>query len=52
MQKAVTLMRAEARSVEDISAAVGYMSRAAFAKAFKKEFGRSPGEYRNALTAR
>lgn len=52
MQKAVALLREEDNSVEDIGAAVGYMSRAAFAKAFKKEFGRSPGEYRNILIAK
>lgn len=50
MQRAAALMRLEDRSVEEIGAAVGYMSRAAFAKAFKKEFGRSPGEFRTAST--
>jgi AraC-like DNA-binding protein len=52
MQKAVALMRDEEASVENIGATVGYTSRAAFAKAFKKQFGRSPGEYRNILTAK
>lgn len=46
MQKAVALIRDEKMKVEDIASAVGYTSRAAFAKAFKKELGQSPGEYR------
>ncbi|HEY9773098.1 MAG TPA: AraC family transcriptional regulator [Planktothrix sp.] len=49
MQKAVTLIRDEKANVEDIASAVGYTSRAAFAKAFKKELGRSPGEYRKSV---
>lgn len=47
MQKAVTLLRDGDANVEYIGSAVGYTSRAAFAKAFKKEFGRSPGEFRD-----
>ncbi len=49
MQKAIALMRDGEANVEYISNAVGYISRAAFAKAFKKEFGQSPGEYRHKL---
>jgi AraC-like DNA-binding protein len=49
MQKAIGLMRDGEANVEYISNAVGYISRAAFAKAFKKEFGQSPGEYRHKL---
>ena len=49
MQKAVVLMREGCENVEEISTAVGYTSRASFAKAFKKEFGRSPGEFRKEL---
>jgi len=49
MQKAIALMRNGDENVEEIGSAVGYTSRAAFAKAFKKEVGRSPGEYRDAL---
>lgn len=49
MQKAVVLIRNGEANVEYISNAVGYVSRAAFAKAFKKEFGESPGEYRDKL---
>lgn len=47
MQKAVSLLRDGDANVEYIGSAVGYTSRAAFAKAFKKEFGRSPGEFRD-----
>lgn len=49
MQKAVALMRDGQDNVEEISNAVGYTSRASFAKAFKKEFGRSPGEFRKVV---
>lgn len=49
MQKAVALIRDERANVEDIASAVGYTSRAAFAKAFKKELGQSPGEYRRSV---
>lgn len=49
MQKAIALMRDGEANMEHISSAVGYVSRAAFAKAFKKEFGASPGEYRHKL---
>lgn len=52
MQKAISLMREGEENVEDIATAVGYTSRAAFAKAFKKELGHSPGEYRNMLSDR
>lgn len=52
MQKAIALMRDGEANVEYISNAVGYVSRAAFAKAFKKELGESPGEYRNKLAER
>jgi len=45
MHKAMTLMREGESNMEHISSAVGYVSRAAFAKAFKKEFGQSPGAY-------
>lgn len=48
MQKAVVLIRDEKANVEEIASAVGYTSRAAFSKAFKKEIGQSPGEYRAA----
>ncbi len=52
MQKAIALIRDGKEKVEEISSAVGYTSRAAFAKAFKKEFGHSPGEYRTMLAER
>lgn len=50
MQKAVTLIRDENANVEDVALAVGYASRAAFAKAFKKQLGQSPGQYRDATS--
>ena len=50
MQKAVALLRDGDANVEFIGSAVGYTSRAAFAKAFKKEFGRAPGEFRDSLS--
>lgn len=49
MQKAIALMREGHDNVEEISNAVGYTSRASFAKAFKKEFGRSPGQVRKVV---
>jgi AraC-like DNA-binding protein len=49
MQKAIALMRGGEGNMEYISNTVGYISRAAFAKAFKKEFGESPGQYRDKL---
>lgn len=51
MQKAMDLIRDGEANVEHISNAVGYASRAAFAKAFKKEVGESPGEYRAKLNS-
>jgi AraC-like DNA-binding protein len=51
MQKAVVLICEERANVEEIATAVGYTSRAAFSKAFKKQIGQSPGEYRAASSA-
>lgn len=49
MHKALVLLRDGDANVEYVGSAVGYTSRAAFAKAFKKEFGKSPGEFRDSL---
>jgi AraC family transcriptional activator of mtrCDE len=40
------LLRTTPRSAADIGAGVGYQSEAAFGKAFQKQFGRMPGQYR------
>src|SRR3954466_5016428 len=40
------------RTVREVSLAVGYRQPAQFAKAFRREFGVSPGAYREAAAAR
>jgi AraC-like DNA-binding protein len=49
MQKAIRAMQEGTESVAEIGEKVGYTSRASFAKAFKREFGHSPGEYKKQL---
>lgn len=46
MQRALLLLQSGHGDIEEIANSVGYTSRAAFAKAFKKEFGRTPGEFK------
>jgi AraC-like DNA-binding protein len=46
MQVAAQGLRESRRSIAQIAEAVGYESEAAFARAFKREMGSSPGEYR------
>jgi AraC-like DNA-binding protein len=46
MQVAAQSLRETRRSVAQVAEAVGYESEAAFARAFKREMGVSPGEYR------
>lgn len=46
MQVAAQGLRESRRSIAQVADAVGYESEAAFARAFKREMGVSPGEYR------
>lgn len=46
MQVAAQSLRESRRSIAQIAAAVGYESEATFSRAFKREIGVSPGEYR------
>jgi AraC-like DNA-binding protein len=47
LQLAARSLEQTSRGVADIAADVGYESEAAFNRAFKREFGRPPGQYRN-----
>jgi AraC family transcriptional activator of mtrCDE len=51
MTVASGLLRGTARNAADIGAAVGYQSEAAFGKAFQKQFGRMPGQFRRHFLA-
>jgi len=46
MQEARELLHTPTRSIKEIAAQTGYKSVNSFIKAFKKEFGLTPGEYR------
>lgn len=46
MQKAKQLLKQNQSSIAEIGSAMGYSSEAAFAKAFKREIGTSPGQFR------
>jgi transcriptional regulator GlxA family with amidase domain len=46
MQVAAQALRESRRSTAQVAEAVGYESEAAFARAFKREMGVNPGEYR------
>lgn len=46
MQVAGRSLRESRRSIAQVASAVGYESEAAFARAFKREMGAGPGEYR------
>jgi len=46
LQLAARSLERTSRGVADIAADVGYESEAAFNRAFKREFGRPPGQYR------
>lgn len=52
MQRAKTLLRDPHRTVAAIADQVGYQSDVAFAVAFKRECGQSPGRYRQAYAER
>jgi len=49
MQRAKTLLRGEQATLSAIAAQVGYQSDVAFATAFKRETGTTPGAYRSAV---
>jgi AraC-like DNA-binding protein len=49
MQKAVTMLHDGEDNLTEIGNRIGYSSRAAFAKAFKREFRQAPGEYKRQL---
>jgi len=51
MLKARALLETGALSIADAAAQVGYESEAAFARAFKKQFGTPPGRIRRGLAA-
>ena len=50
MQRARTLLRDQRATVTAVAAQVGYQSDVAFAAAFKREVGSSPGAYRRSAT--
>lgn len=52
MQKAIALLETGEDNLALVGKKVGYSSRSAFAKAFKKEFGQSPGEYKHTVVTR
>lgn len=49
---AARLLRSERISVSRVTEAIGYESEASFSRAFKKEFGVAPGQWRNGKDAR
>jgi AraC-like DNA-binding protein len=51
MQRAKTLLRNREMTVAAVASQVGYQSDVAFAAAFKREVGSSPGAYRRAATS-
>jgi AraC-like DNA-binding protein len=51
MQRARTLLRDERATVAAVAGQVGYGSDVAFAAAFKREVGTSPGAYRRGQNA-
>lgn len=50
MQRAKTLLQSEQATVASVASQVGYHSDVAFAAAFKREVGTSPGAYRRSAT--
>jgi AraC-like DNA-binding protein len=47
LQLAAESLKKTSRGVADIAADIGYESEAAFSRAFKREFGQPPGQYRS-----
>jgi transcriptional regulator GlxA family with amidase domain len=52
MQRAQALLRESGLKLGDIAARVGYSSRLAFSKAYKRLAGTTPSDYRRAARAR
>lgn len=50
VQTACALLRESAKGLDEVAWRVGYESAAAFSKAFKREMGVAPGEYRRSVT--
>jgi AraC-like DNA-binding protein len=46
LQLAARSLESTSRGVAEIAASVGYESEAAFSRAFKRDFGKAPGQYR------
>ena len=46
MHQAVRLLRSTSKPLREIAESVGYESEAAFSRAFKRQMGHAPGEYR------
>jgi AraC-like DNA-binding protein len=51
MQRAKTLLRNQQTTIAAVATQIGYHSDVAFAAAFKREVGTSPGAYRRAVTS-
>jgi AraC family transcriptional regulator, alkane utilization regulator len=51
MQRSIALLENGDYNLVSVGNKVGYSSRSAFAKAFKKEFGQSPGQFKKHLAA-
>jgi transcriptional regulator GlxA family with amidase domain len=47
LERAARTLETTSRGVAEIASDVGYESEAAFSRAFKREFGQSPGRYRS-----
>jgi AraC-like DNA-binding protein len=52
LQLAAQSLQKTSRGVAEIADDVGYQSEAAFSRAFKREFGLAPGQYRSDHRAR
>ncbi len=51
LRKASLLLRSSERDILDIALEVGYESHESFTRAFKKQYGRTPSEFREAMRA-
>jgi transcriptional regulator GlxA family with amidase domain len=52
LQLAARLLQTSQKAMAQIASEVGYESQAAFTRAFKREFGTPPAQYRRRLTER
>jgi transcriptional regulator GlxA family with amidase domain len=50
MQRASRLLQAQGSSLTDIALATGYESDSSFSKAFRRQYGKTPGQYRRDST--